>query len=220
MSLYTGNFRFTTSIESDALTLSFHSTYPPSTDFADTDSIPSPVYSPIYWDELSVDLEDSAPSDTSGLQPATQFQSRPGSQTSVGNFATGSVADDLGGGNSRREDKSLLLSGWVQWLTESMPFHPTQHLETDDESLPNVHLSSNGTYVLDLNSDTLPNVDWFTNASSALGHAIPTMPNGLAISNASSALGYANPTMLNGLTISNISSTLGHDVSTMPNDAQ
>jgi hypothetical protein len=67
-----GNFRFTTSIEDDTLTLSFFSSLPPSND------IPSPAYSPINWDELSVDLEESVPSDALDPQaPAASQTSHP-----------------------------------------------------------------------------------------------------------------------------------------------
>ncbi|KAG2745375.1 hypothetical protein P692DRAFT_20877759 [Suillus brevipes Sb2] len=73
-----GNFRFTTSIEDDTLTLSFFSSLPPSNDIADNNDIPSPAYSPINWDELSVDLEESVPSDTLDPQaPAASQTSHP-----------------------------------------------------------------------------------------------------------------------------------------------
>ncbi|KAG1780899.1 hypothetical protein EV702DRAFT_1193733 [Suillus placidus] len=161
-----GNFQFSTSIESDALTFSFHSTpFSPLTSSDESPSLPSLSYSPVQWDELSDDPGGPFVVDANGLGPAFTPQFCAGSQDSVAGTIvnealprqlslSGSHTDDVGGGSIGGEGEFFHDSNQVQQLTKTMPIpmthHPPHGTKTPgnaDENLPNVYLLPDGTHI-------------------------------------------------------------------------
>ncbi|KAG2737677.1 hypothetical protein P692DRAFT_201812620, partial [Suillus brevipes Sb2] len=146
-----GNFRFTTSIEDDALTLSFHSSYPPSNDFADNDNLPTPAYSPINWDELSDELTSS---NGRVSQPATALQPQAVPQHSLDVLSSVSTGDPSLRG-PRLTEQGAHHTGGADTLSV-----PTSSLGLHDDTLPNVNVMPNATHSLGAVSESSP----FTNA--------------------------------------------------------
>jgi hypothetical protein len=187
-----GNFWFTTSIESDTLTLSFYSSHPPSNNLADNDSVPSPSYSPINWDEFSLDLDASH---TPGLQKAASSGLHPGSQDSAEKLSTdgldkefslnGARSVDQGGGFGATEGESYSDSNRVPQLTKGTT-PPCTSLGMHDDFMPNVYLLPDGSYSLGQQSEPMLNAYPSFDASPALGSAMPIMPNTHSSSDASS----------------------------------
>ncbi|KAG1774932.1 hypothetical protein EV702DRAFT_1199772 [Suillus placidus] len=215
-----GNFRFSTSIESDALTLSFHATpFSPLTNSDENHSLPSLSYSLIQWDDLSDDPDGPNIVDANGLVPAAVSQFRARSQDSVGkvstdhlskdHFPNGSRADDFEGVDlTAGEGEFLHNSDWVQQLTKSMPIihHPPHGTKSwGNAILPNgTHYPGHAllpNVTQPLGDTILPNGTHFSghalspNVTQSLGNTI--LPNGIHYSghalspNATQSLGNA-----------------------------
>ncbi|KIK34739.1 hypothetical protein CY34DRAFT_17509 [Suillus luteus UH-Slu-Lm8-n1] len=156
-----GNFRFTTSIESDTLTLSFHSSLPPSNDFANNNNIPSPAYSPINWDELSGELDNLGPSVDQTPSPGAVSESQQpllDTNAFLKDCSSSTAHSSAGGGHFVETEVGEFSfdSESLHNLTGTLSI-PTLPLGMDDDLLPIICLLPNGLLAMDTYSDALPN---------------------------------------------------------------
>lgn len=152
---------------------------------ADNNDIPSPTYSPISWDELSVDLDNLEPSVDQSPSPGAVSESQQpllDANALLEDRSSFTAHSSAGGGHLVETEVGdfFFNSDWEQRLTESTPILSTKHWGMDDESLPNVRLLPDGTYTLDTISDTFPNIDSnpagipLPNTTLQLGRLFPT----------------------------------------------
>ncbi|KAG1769717.1 hypothetical protein EV702DRAFT_1202744 [Suillus placidus] len=177
-----GNFRFSTSIQSDALTLSFHASPLPSLSSNDNTNSSSLSYSPIQWEDWTDEPDGPNVVDTNGLVPAADSQLCAGSQDSVGKLPTDHPSKDLlpngsgvyvfeGVDLTSGEGESSHNSDWEQRLTGTMPIPNTHHPPNSTFSLGNASSFMPNVSLL------LPNVPHSTNGTFSLGNASSFTPN-------------------------------------------
>ncbi|KAG2338263.1 hypothetical protein BDR05DRAFT_1004402 [Suillus weaverae] len=211
-----GNFRFSTSIQSDALTLSFCASPLPSLSSNDNTSSSSLSYSPIQWEDWTDEPDGPNIVDANSLVPAAVSQFHAGSQDSVGKVPAEHLSKDPLSNGSRAD-----VSKGVDLIAGAGVFFPHhERLQTLAEGLSSssVHHSSN---VSQLTGNAI-----VPNDSHFLGNAIVPndshLPGNVFVPNDFYLLGNAIAPNISQLTgnafLPNVSHTMGNVI--VPNVSQ